>query len=324
MNEIVLAVDIGGTKIAVGLIDRDGNLLQLKIIPTDSQSGGEAVIERVIGLCSYILDELTTNRSRLPLAAGVSSAGQIDVSSGSVIYATQNLPGWTGMQIKKRLETALDLPVVVDNDVNCLAVGESAYGAGKGSRHILCLALGTGIGGAMILDGNLYRGWKGSAGELGHLSINVRGRQCYCGARGCLESYVSGPAIERNFSRRLGKNKIRAVLDSCQAQRISLEIIAQLASQGDIVAQDAITEAGYYLGYGLFGLINLLNPESVIIGGGVAALGELLLNETRRVVANLALPSMRDTPILAAHYQGALGSLVGAATLCWQMLPEKN
>lgn len=320
MSGAVLAVDIGGTKIAAGLVRRDGTLCQLTSIPTLARQGAEALLRRVIDVCRSYLTE--TQDGGLPLAVAASSAGQIDAGSGSVIYATQTLPGWTGMQLKTRLQAALGLPVVVENDVNCLAVGESVYGAAKGCRHILCLALGTGIGGAMILDGKLYRGWKGSAGEVGHLSIHESGRRCYCGARGCLECYVSGPAIERDYARRTSRQKTAVEKAREHARRIPLENIARLAETGDETARAVIETAGYHLGYGLFGMVNLLNPQVVVIGGGVAALGEMLLGETRRVVASLALPSMRDTPVVAANFKGAQGSLAGAAALGWQLLGE--
>lgn len=323
MNSCILSIDIGGTKIAAGVIDQAGSLSQYLTIPTNTNQGGEAIINQVIHLCKTILSEMNTGHSGVafegaPLAIGVSSAGQINSRQGKVIFATDNLPGWTGMEIKKRLEADLQLPVFVENDVNCVALGEFAFGAGKGYRHMLCLAIGTGIGGALIINGELYHGWKGSAGELGHICIDYQGRQCICGARGCLEAYVAGPAIEKEYFRKLSKRRENFIEDNISMMR--LEEIAKLARAGNSDAQAVIKDAGYFLGFGLYGLLNTLNPEIVVIGGGVIKIGESFLEEARRVVASNALEPMRNTPIVAAQLEGAHANLIGAAVFCWQQL----
>ncbi len=325
MEHCILSVDIGGTKIAAGFVDRLGKVTHYRVIPTEAGRGGEDVIKRVMSLCQSLLHEKFENQGEIKsiknqVAVGVSSAGQIDSKQGKVIFATDNLPGWTGMDIKKRLEGELDLQTFVENDVNCMALGELIFGAGRGHRHILCVAIGTGIGGALILDGKLYRGWKGSAGELGHLCIDKNGEPCNCGAHGCLEIYVAGPAIEKDFIRRIAENQ--SLVSEHNRHKISLEEIARFAQTGNIDAQMAITSAGYSLGCGLFGLINLLNPEMVIIGGGVAKLGPVFLDETRRIVTTNALPPMRNTPIVSAELEGAYAGLIGAAVFCWQELGD--
>jgi glucokinase len=323
MEQRVLSLDIGGTKIAAGFVDRAGQVARYRTIPTEANRSGEDVLSRVVSLCKSLLHEELVDRVDLEsleslVVVGVSSAGQIDSKHGTVIYATENLPGWTGMDIKTRLESALGLPTFVENDVNCMALGEMVYGAGRGHRHILCMAIGTGIGGALILDGKLYRGWRGSAGELGHLCIDINGQPCNCGAHGCLEIYVAGPAIEKDFLRRMEEKQPPAFEKS--HEKISLVDIAKLAHGGNVDAQNAIKSAGNYLGCGLFGLINLLNPEVVIIGGGVAKLGPAFLDEARRIVSTNALIPMRNTPIVSAELEGAYAGLVGAAVFCWQEL----
>lgn len=323
MESGILSIDIGGTKIAGGIVDQQGIVRHYRSIPTDAQKGGEALMCRVIQFCQTMCEEIRKESSgsniQLDLAAiGISSAGQIDNQSGKVIYASDNLPGWTGMEIKSHIETEINLPVFVENDVNCLALGEHRFGAGKGHNQILCMAIGTGIGGALILNGVLYRGWKGSAGELGHLCIDYQGRRCICGARGCLEAYVAGPAIEKDYLQRYEQNHPNILKPDLP--QMHLEDIAQLAQLGDQDAQAVIITAGEYLGYGLYGLLNTFNPEIVIIGGGVVNVGKSFLEETRRIISISALEPMRQTPIVAAQLQGANAGLVGAAVFCWQEL----
>jgi len=307
LSEMVLAIDIGGTKIAAGLVDPNGRIHQYKETPTRAAEGGENVMQRAIDLATnYLRDKSDTvpQISRI----GVSSAGQINFHTGQVIWATENLPGWTGMPIKKNLESALNLPVTVDNDVNCMAMGEMVFGAARGYRHILCLMIGTGIGGGLILDGQLYRGWRGSAGELGHFIIDEHGPLCNCGARGCLEVFTCGTAIERDYAARILQCQGKGGLST-------LSQIVQLAHNGDADAREAIRTAGYHLGIGLVSMVHLLNPQIVVVGGGVVKIGALFLDEARRVVKDLALGPMRETEIAAAQLEGAFSSLVGAAVL---------
>jgi len=323
MEPIVLSVDIGGTKLAAGIINPAGGVSHYRQIPTNANQGGEILIARVIQLCKTMLDEIYAGDSKSrqdnpSIAIGISSAGQVDSRQGKVIFATDNLPGWTGMEIKKRIEAELRLPTFVENDVNCMALGELTYGAGRGYNHMLCLAIGTGIGGAIIFNKALYRGWKGSAGELGHLCIDYQGRQCNCGARGCLEAYTAGPAIEKEFIEKLSKLPSNAIDQSIS--EIRLEDIVKLAQDGNIDAQATIKDAGFFLGCGLYGLLNTLNPEIVIIGGGVVNIGAAYLGEARRVVAIKALAPMKHTPIVEAQLDGAHANLIGAAVFCWQQL----
>lgn len=325
MNNSILSVDIGATKIAAGLVYPEGSLGYLKESPTNAKMGGESVITNVINICQTILNEMAQEKNDLfsssdPVSIGVSTAGQVDVSKGNVIYATDNLPGWTGMEIKQRIESALRIETWVENDINCMAVGEANFGAGKGKEHILFIGVGTGIGGAIIIDGNLYRGWKGSAGEIGHISINDKGNLCNCGSRGCIETYSSGSAIEKIYKKEIPnivkstKNKENEVIE------MTCKDITLLSQSGDEYASIIIKSAGKYLGICLSGLLNLLNPEIVILGGGVLINNNIYIDAVRKTVIENALEPMKDTPIIETELEGHTANLIGAAIVCRQQM----
>jgi len=317
MNDPILSVDIGASKIAVGLVYPDGSVDHRKETPTEAHKGGESLMVKVINLCRAFIIEVGQEKGSSapginPISIGISSAGQIDDSTGTVIFATENLPGWTGMDIKGRIESALGIETYVENDVNCLALGEANFGAGKGNKHILFLAVGTGIGGAIIIDGKLYRGWKGSAGELGHITIDYQGNLCNCGSRGCIEMYASGPAIEKAYNK------------GDKGKQITCKEITSFAQAGDKYALSVITSAGKYLGICLFGILNLLNPEMVILGGGVLSTNDIYLNAVRQAVAQNALGPMKDTPIIRTQLKGNIANLVGAAVVSRQHLNKMS
>ncbi len=316
MHNPIFAVDIGASKIASAWVHSDGRIEQFSLTPTEAQLGGEAVMRKVIQVCRAGTQETQHFKEEKPVkpaSIGISTAGQIDSEKGRVIFATQNMPGWTGMEIRQHIETALGGQVCVENDVNCFALGEAYCGAGKGLRHVLCLAIGTGIGGAIIIDGRLYRGWKGSAGELGHISIDYRGNLCNCGARGCVETYAAGPAIEAAYQQQLK-------MPPCHMKQgfPSCRDIAQLARGGDELAESVLRTAGDRLGTCLAGLLNLLNPEVVILGGGVLESNDIYLEAARLAAREKALPPMKDTPILNSKLPGSQAQLIGAAARCWQ------
>ena len=237
-------------------------------------------------------------------AIGVGSAGQIDHATGRVIYANENLPGWTGMEIARRLQAALGRPVRVDNDVNAFALGEATYGAGRGWRVVLAVAVGTGIGGALVLDGALFRGATGVAGEIGHIPMTRGGSRCACGHRGCLETYAAGPRIAASYARAAG----------CD-EGVDLSQVAARARAGDQAARAAFRRAGAYLGRTIAGLINTLNPDAVVVGGGVAEAGTVFWEPLRAALDRHTLGPAGDAATVVPAALGCEAGLVGAALL---------
>ncbi|WP_308635700.1 ROK family protein [Paenibacillus silvisoli] len=304
--ELSVGVDIGGTKIHFALVDAQGKLYADEQIPTEAIQGAAAVmertlqgIERMLGLVDRMKDAVVIK------GIGIGSAGQIDFASGSVAYAVDTLPGWTGMRIQARAEERFpDLPIIVDNDVNVMAVAELRCGAAKGLRHFICLALGTGIGGAVVENGRLVRGAFGGAGELGHVSVDFNGPQCSCGNLGCLELYASGSGIAR-----LAKEEAASFNDS--------RAVMQAWLQGDAQASQLMNIAIAALASGISSLIHTFNPEAVIIGGGVAEAGDAFLSAIRRETQKRTSAAMWKAVELKLAAAGNVAGVKGAALQLW-------
>lgn len=317
----ILAIDIGGTKIAAAVVAPDGQLSYLRHLPTEAQQGAEALIGRVIALIEELRQAAAEAGDPAPLAVGLGTAGFIHPQTGAVAFATAALPGWQGMPVRQRVAQAVGLPVFVDNDAHMMALGEAAFGAGRGYTHLIGLTVGTGIGGGVIIDGRIYYGAEGAAGAAGHIIVDYqRRRRCPCGNYGCLEAYAAAPSIVADFVRAVGKNFIRREL-GLEPENVGVKEIAALLQAGHPDAWYPIWRAAGFLGLGIATLLNLFNPELVVIGGGVAQIGERYLNEVRRVVYESALPNVAGTPILPAVL-GPQANLVGAAELAWQGLAE--
>ncbi len=306
---ILLGIDIGGTKIAAGLVDAaNGNVLLSQRIPTQAHEGGEAVLERAIEMARILIGEGIVKNIPLPSAIGVGAGGQIEPSTGVVLSATDILPGWAGTPLLMFFEDAFGLPVAVDNDVNALGAGESRFGAGQHCANVIFLALGTGVGGAIIANGQLYHGARGAGGELGHLILHPDGPAYGSdGERGTLEYYANGEALVRCYREAGGD----AALDGPA-------IGAAARENPDGPAAQAVRRVGESLGLGIASLANLFDPDKFIIGGGMAELGDLLLDPARAVLAERALPLVRYTPVVCAGL-GTDASIVGAASLAMHL-----
>lgn len=304
MREPILVIDIGGTKIACGIALPDGRVESIQIEATQASEGGDAILQRVIALARSV-----RQTSRItPAAVGVGTAGDVDPVMGTISYATATIPNWLGLPIRARMQSALSLPTFVDNDGNVMALGETVFGAGRRQQAIVGITVGTGIGGGIVMDRHIYRGAKGFAGRMGHIIVDFEKRQpCACGGAGCLEAYAAALPMIADFARRAGVN----------VGQIGVKEIAEYAAAGNEIAQSVIQRGAFFLGVGIASLVNLLNPEMVIVGGGVAQIGERYFAEVRRVARERAQPSVRDTPIVPAQL-GTNANLIGAAELAWQ------
>jgi glucokinase len=298
-----LGVDIGGTKTRVGLVGADHRVLEAREAPTPARDGPRAVLQVVATLAQAL-----GGRRGEVTACGVGTAGVIDPAAGSVVAATDALPGWAGVPLARELTALLGLPVRVDNDVNAFALGEAAGGAARGRAHVLAVTVGTGIGGAFLLEGRLWRGAHHNAGELGHLPVPGLGdRPCACGAAGHLESVAAGPAMADRYRRLAG-------------DAVSFAEVARRAQAGDGTAVEVVEEGGAVLGQLLAGLVNAIDPESVVVGGGVPAPAGRYWAAAGRHFRRHLLPAVAQVPLLPAGL-GRDAVVVGAAELARRDLP---
>ena len=249
------------------------------------------------------------------IGAGMGVPGVVDFGRGRVPCLT-NVPGWKNVPVRRIMRSLLRLPVFVDNDVNVMALGELAHGAGKGCKDLICLTLGTGVGGAIITDGKLYRGADYAAGEIGHIPINETGPRCNCGGKGCLEAYGGNRRLLTDARRRLKRHKgsiIRKPADGRSS--ITLEIIAAAARKGDALSLSLWRGAGTRIGIALVGVVNVYNPERIVIGGGVAEAGEALFGPIRDTIRQRAMKVQAHSVKVMKAVMGADAGLIGAGEL---------
>jgi glucokinase len=306
-----VGIDIGGTKIAGGVIGQDGFTGDVRSIPTDAADGGAAVLARAVNLVRTILAEASGRR---PTSIGIATGGWIDPTTGSVRVATALIPGWAGVDLVRAFERELRLPSVALNDVHAMGLAEARLGAGRTARVCLSVAVGTGIGGAITTDGRLAEGAHGLAGAIGHIPATTRGSRCSCHRRGCIEAAASGPAIARAFARCRGR---REGSQPGRAGRNSVglpDVVDGLTSPDEATRRCALHvsgRAGALLGRVLGGVANTVDPDVIVIGGGAAAaLGEPFLVALREAIDETVLwPGGVDVVPAAL---GPLAAVVGA------------
>ena len=304
------AVDLGGSKILSVIAQGDGRRLGEDRRPTSAEAGPEVVLERIVGSLEGALAKAGLRQGDLA-AVGICSPGPCDIDAG-VISSAPNLPGWRDVPICRYLEERLGVTTRLENDAYAAALGELVYGAGRGCRHLIYMTVSTGIGGGLIIDGRLYRGATGVAGELGHTTIEPDGPLCGCGNRGCLEALASGTAIAARGKELVAQGGSALLARLAQEQgELTAETVSRAADQGDIACQGIIQRAGYYLGIGLASYVNIFNPEVIIIGGGLTKAGELLLAPARAEMAARAMPeALRAVQLKMAElgdYAGVMG-----------------
>lgn len=290
-NKVYCAVDIGGTKILLLLIDDQGQVLSKIKAATPEPADPETIIENINVLLEESLQKAALSAGTCPAALGICIAGFSDYSKG-LVYQSPNLNWTTPVPLKKLLEDRFACPIFVENDANAAVVGEVFYGAAKGHRDAIYITLSTGIGGGLYLDGRLYRGSTGFAGETGHIKPYGKGRLCKCGGYDCLETWASGSAIARNAVSLWGDNKN-------DGKTITTSWVFEQAAAGDALAAKIIDYAIDNIGRGLSNLINLLNPSCVVIGGGVAAKRPDFFEQVAKKISSDSIrPSVEITPLI--------------------------
>ena len=311
----VLGVDIGGTNLVVGAVTEDGTrVLGLRSEPTGAVHGADHVIDRIVTMALATMAETRKGDPEADITGvGIGSPGPLDRTAG-IVLLTPNL-GWVNMPVRDRIGERLAMPASLDNDANCAMAGEWWVGAAQGARHAVTFTLGTGIGGGIVVDGKLLHGASDVAAEIGHITIETNGRRCGCGNDGCLEAYASGPAIARRTIEALeagAESSIRQAVRGDLAA-ITAQTVYEAAAASDPLALEVVQDTAKYLGVGVANLINILNPEVVVICGGVTQAGERLFTPLRREVNRRAFrPAVQACRIVPGALPGTAG-VVGAA-----------
>lgn len=315
----ILGIDIGGTKLAVGLVTPAGELVAQDRVPTLASEGPDQVIVRLIDLCRRVVAQAGIAWSQV-LAAGVGCGGPLDPRTG-VIKDPPNLPGWVEVPLVRLLEEALGVPVYLDNDANAAALGEHRFGAGRGVANMVYLTISTGVGGGVVVGGQLYQGENGNAGEIGHMSLVFDGRPCNCGSRGCLEAYASGTSIAARAREAVlaGEESLLVSLAG-SPEAITGETVMAAMQQNDRLALRIWEETMEILGAGVANVINIFNPRRVVLGGGITNFGDLLFEPVRRIALGRAMgPLAEVVEILPAELGGEVGILGAAAVALAQL-----
>lgn len=271
MKDAIAGVDLGGTNIKVGLVSPEGAVLQRHQTETRSDLGAQAVAERI---CQAVRDCMEAAGAGSVRGLGVGSPGTIDLADGVVLFSP-NLPGWRDIPLRRMIEDDLGLPCTLDNDANVAALAEQWVGAGRGASSLVLLTLGTGIGGGIVLDGRIWHGGNGVAGEIGHMSINPDGPLCGCGNRGCIEAYASATAMVRRMREAVQAGAQSSLAD--HLDELTAERIHRAARGGDAAAKQNIEQTGRYLGVAVSNIMHILNPQVIAFSGGVTAAGDMLM-----------------------------------------------
>lgn len=299
-----VAIDVGGTKIAIGVGNESGQFMATRVLPTDPGWDVDRVVSQIAEGVSGVVKDAKMGLDRIRYI-GLGSPGPLD---GSVLLEASNLHGWRGLNWQQSLESALGRPVAVQNDATAAGLGEWRFGAGRGTQHCIYVTVSTGIGAGIVVDGALYGGSHGNAGEFGHLVLKTDGPDCPAGHRGCLESLASGTAIAR-----LGRQRQQDSDYLRQVSEIQTKTVFEGFEHGDAVAAQIIHEAADWLGLGLSYLINLFNPEKIILGGGVATHAPTIYRERAwNAARRWSLKAMIDVAQLVPAELGGDSGLMGA------------
>ena len=317
-DQPALGIDLGGTKILTAVVNARGEMLSRDHSVTPASHGPEAVIKAILDSTNRALKQAGISASGLG-AIGVGAPGLSNPETG-ILFTSPNLPGWQDVPLRDIVEKALDKKAFIINDANAAALGELYFGAARGARNFIYITLSTGIGGGIVTDGKIYTGASGTAGEVGHMTIDIEGPPCGCGHGGCWETLASGTALAREARQQVEQAARTSILDYAEgdAARITAEAVHHAAQAGDRLAAELIAKTAFYVGVGLANLINLFNPELIVIGGGLSNIGDRLLEPAYRVARERAFPESYRAVRFARAELGRDSGVIGAAAFALQ------
>ena len=308
MLQYLVGIDIGGTKLATVIATTDGTILHKIRKPTEAEKGSSYVVKKLIQMVDQARRLAQIERHQLK-AIGISCGGPLDAKTG-VVYSPPNLPNWEAVPLKQIISQEFGTPVVVENDANASAYAEWQFGGGRGFDNVVFITMSTGIGAGIVSNGLIFHGTNGCAGEVGHQILIPDGPLCGCGNRGCLEAICSGPSIARRAREAASRRTNTKILElvSGEISAIKSEHVVSAAKKGDLLALDLIQQTAFYMGWGIANLINIINPEVVLIGTIAVAAGDLLLKPIRRTVQQMA---MRRPAKIVQIQPAELGDQIG-------------
>ncbi|MFZ0732833.1 MAG: ROK family protein [Candidatus Sulfotelmatobacter sp.] len=314
-SDVILGVDIGGTKVAVGIVDRNGKILSQSRKPMVASGTAEAGFEAV----AAAMDSMMLSPGSRVQSIGICAPGPLDPKTG-VVLNPPNVPCWRNFPLAERISARYRVPVKVDNDANAAALAETRWGAARGFRYVFYTTIGTGIGTGIVFDGAIYHGNTGSAGEGGHVTIDYRGPICPCGKRGCIEILAAGPAIGARARTKLAAEPSRhsAILDLAQGkiESVTSEFVGKAYASGDAPACEILEETVDLLTIWLGNIVDLFDPDVLVFGGGVAAMLRPFFDRMKTGLPNWCVnPRASQIPLLIAHY-GSDAGIAGGAALC--------
>lgn len=298
---VAIGIDLGGTELRAAAMDEAGVVLSHAQVPTAAHAGPAAVIAQMQTLVEEVGAGLT------PIGIGIGSPGPLDAEAGLVIHAPM-LSGWRDVPLARLMAARTGLPTVIENDANVAALAEWRFGAGQGARHLVYVTVSTGIGGGIIIDGRLLRGYRGMAGEIGHMAMTEAPIPCACGGLGCFEALASGSALGRRAQ------EAGLLGDAPVSAPVSAREVAAMAAQGHPLARALMRDEARYLGLGFTNLLHLYAPEVIVVGGGLSACLPAMAGDIQAVIEARAMPAFRAVPVLAAGL-GARAGVIGAALL---------
>lgn len=311
----IIGIDLGGTTTKFGIIDLDGTIESKWSIDTDISDAGSNIVPNIIESINHHLEVHNLTAENI-LGIGMGSPGTVNREEGTVIGA-YNLNWKTLQLVREQIEQATGIPFFIDNDANVAALGEQWTGAGNKEPNVVFITLGTGVGGGLIIDGNLLHGAIDAAGEIGHVTVEPGGYQCTCGKKGCLEQYASATGIVRlakdMAKEYTGSTELKGLIEG--GETIDAKVIFDLAKADDELAVEVVDQFAYYLGLALGNVANLLNPSTIVLGGGVSKAGDYLVEKVEKIITEFSFPTIREITKVKVAELGNDAGITGAASL---------
>jgi len=317
-DDLILGVDLGGTKILTAVVKSRGEMLSSDESATPATEGREVVIQSILDSAHSALGQANYTISEIS-AIGIGAPGISNPEAG-ILFTSPNLPGWRNVLLRDIIQNKLGKRAFLINDANAAALGEFCFGAARGIRNFIYITLSTGIGGGIVIDGKIYTGSIGTAGEVGHMTIDDKGPICNCGNRGCWETLASGTALAREARHRIKEGIRTSILEYAggDMEKVTAQVIHSAAEQGDSLAKKLISRTGYYVGVGLANLINIFNPELIVIGGGLSNIGDMLLKPAFKVARERTYKEAFQAVRFASAGLGRNSGVLGAAAFALQ------